>query len=134
MGEGLVRRDLGRSKKRRAYGQIERVAMPVQLADAVDRAEGRGLAFLGESHLVPAELLPAAGIDARREHGCERLAAETNTDGGNVLLHRRLDDGEFLLQQRIAVDLVDADRTAEHEEEVGRLGGVEIVDAGFESR
>ena len=37
-----------------------------------------------------------------------------------------------LLEERIAVDLVDADRAAEHDEEIGVLGGTEIVDAGFE--
>src|SRR5262245_10686612 len=81
---------------------------------------------------LPSLVSVAPGIDARREHGGERLAGETNADGGNVLLHRRLDDGEFLVEKRIALDFVDADRTAEHEQKVGHLGGVQIVDAGFE--
>src|SRR5262245_6573467 len=101
--------------------------MPVEHADAVDRAERRGLAFLAERHLVPTKLLLASGIDPRRKHGGKRLTAETDADGGNVLLHRRLYDGEFLFEEGIALDLVDADRAAEHEEEVGRLGGVEVV-------
>jgi hypothetical protein len=39
MGEGLVRRDLGRGEACRAHGEIERIAMPVENADAIDRAE-----------------------------------------------------------------------------------------------
>jgi hypothetical protein len=47
VGEGLVRRDLGRGEPSRAKREVERVAMPVQHSDALDDAERRRLALLG---------------------------------------------------------------------------------------
>ena len=83
-------------------------------------------------HLVPADLLLLAGIDAGGKHGSKRLAAEADADHRRAFLDGRLDGCELLLQKGIAVDLIDADRTAEHDEEIGILGRGEIVDAGFE--
>lgn len=73
-----------------------------------------------------------AGIDARGEHRGERLAAEADADHRHAFLHRRLDGRKLLLDEGIAVDLVDADRAAEHDEKVGAVRRGEIVDAGFE--
>jgi hypothetical protein len=106
--------------------------MPVQHADAVDRADRRRLALLRQSHLVPAELLLLAGIDARRKHRGESLAAETDADRRHALLDCGFDGGELLLEKRIAVDFVNADRATEHDDEIGVPRRAQIVDAGFE--
>ncbi|GEM_PF-1603472 len=42
---------------------------------------------------------------------------------------RRLDRGEFVSQEGVAGDLIDADQAAEHDEEIGALRVRQIVDA-----
>ena len=50
--------------------------------------------------------------------------------GRGAALQRSLDHGEFLLEEGIALDLVDADRAAEHDEEIGVARRRQIIDAG----
>src|SRR5215471_10513939 len=106
--------------------------MPVQHTNTVDGAKRRRFALFGQHHLVPAELLLLARMDACRKNRSKRLAAETNPYRGHALLHRRFDSRELPLQEGIALDLVDADRSAEHDEEVGSLCRAEVVNTGLE--
>ena len=106
--------------------------MPVEHAEAFEDLQRGGLAFFRQSQLVPAELGLRSRVDTRGEHRGERLRAEANADGRDALLHHRLDDVQLVFQERIAVDLVYADRSAEDRYEIGVLGGRKIVDAGLQ--
>ena len=71
---------------------------------------------------APTDLLLARRIDAGAEHGGEELRAEADADDRLAAGERRLDHREVLFQERVAVDLVDADGRAEHHENIGVLG------------
>ena len=73
-----------------------------------------------------------AGIDARGEHGGERLRAETDADHGRALLDGSLDGLQLVLEEGIAVDLVDADGAAEHEKEIGVQRRRQVVSPGLQ--
>jgi hypothetical protein len=77
----------------------------------------------------PVDLLGAARIDAAAERGRDRLRAEADADQRRAVPERRLDRGEFVSQEGVAGDLIDADRAAEHDEEIGALRVRQIVDA-----
>ncbi|MGC1178103.1 MAG: hypothetical protein WA884_03535 [Methyloceanibacter sp.] len=77
----------------------------------------------------PVDLLGAARIDAAGERGRDSLRAEANADQRRAVPERRLDRGEFVSQEGVAGDLIDADQAAEHDEEIGALRVRQIVDA-----
>ena len=85
---------------------------------ALEHAERRGLAFVGQDELVPAEFLFLSGKDPRAEDGSQRLGAEADAHRRRVLLHNLFDELHLILQKRIAIELVNADRAAKDEDKV----------------
>ena len=132
--ERLIRRDRGFGEPHRAHRQVESIAVPMQhpAFGLAQRIERRFASVRREPDQAPADLLLARGIDAGAEHRGDKLRAEADADHGLAAGEHRLDHGELGAQERIAVELVDADRTAEHDENVGVLGLRQVVDASLQ--
>ena len=108
--------------------------MPVQNPElAFGQRRKRRLAPLRrQPDQAPADLLLAIGIDARAQHGRDRLRAQANTDCRRAALEHGLDHAELLFEEGVTVDLIDADGPAEHDQLLGVLGDVEVVNAGLD--
>src|SRR5262249_23741294 len=134
VAERLMRRDRGFGEPSGATRQVEGIAVPMEHPELVlgERGERRFAPIGGEAEQAPTDLLLAIRIDTGAEYRGERLPAEANADDWLAAGNRLLDNGELLLEERIAVDLIDADRRAEHDEDVGVLGRREIIDAGLQ--
>src|SRR5215470_724733 len=113
--------------------EVESVAVPVQHRGARAQLGERGLAAgFGERERAPAQLLALASIDASAERLRHDLRAEAETEHGAAVPQAAFDGGDLSLEERIVPRLVDADRSAQNDQQIriDEIAGAEIVQAG----
>src|SRR5579875_991020 len=114
----------------RARRQIEGVSVPVQHArPGRELRQGRGAAGGAQSHAGPPDLLESGAVDLGAEPARHQLCAEADAEHRLAHLESLLEQRDLGLEERIAVVLVDADRPAEHHQQIAirELRGREIV-------
>ena len=92
------------------------------------------LAGLDESHRRPADLLDGAGRNPRPERRRHQLRTEADAQYRLVRFEARADRRDLIADERIGIGFIDADRPAQHDQEVGRLQlcGIDAIDARLE--
>ncbi|MNT06782.1 hypothetical protein D3C72_1414630 [compost metagenome] len=135
VAERLVRRACGAGEQFGAGRQVEGVAVPVQHLPVRVRQgrERRAQAGFGRRDRPPANLARAR-IDARARRRRDQLRAQAGADHGPPRAEPLADDRDLGLQPRIGLGFIDADRPAQHHQQVRRIGRDQrqVVHAGLE--
>jgi hypothetical protein len=78
-----------------------------------------GFAFGTQCHRTPTDFLARPGEDALAEGACHKLAAEANPKRGTVLPQTALRQRDLTRKEPIGIAFVDADRSAQHNQQIG---------------
>src|SRR5215831_556140 len=95
-------------------------------------AQRPAAASLAELQLAPTDLLGGSRIDPRTERAGDQLRAETDAEGRARRGEAAFEERDLPAEKRVNGFFIGADRTAEHDDQVGRqrIDPVDIVDAG----
>ncbi len=119
-GERLVRAQRARGQQRRTFRQVELVAVPVQYRPFRQRHQCRPASRLGQRDRREADFLVPHPPDPRAARRGDELRAEAHGQQWPLRAEAPLDQLQLLDEERVAVVLVGADRSAEHDQQVGR--------------
>ena len=104
----------------------------MQYRNALQGLQRRTLAFISQQQWRKADLLATTGGDVGTECARHQLRAEADAQRGPLLLQPTLQQRDAVVEEGIAINIVDADRAAQHDQQVGGFGGVERVDTGLQ--
>ena len=132
-GERLHRTMRRRGETLASRRQLAIVAVPVQHRRGAERRQHRSPAGGRQRQRRPADLLDRTRRHPRAKRRRHHLRAEADAEDRLVGFDARGDRGDFAGDERIGFALIDADRTAEHDDEIGRDQRlrVERLDAGI---
>jgi hypothetical protein len=125
-----------RRRRGEAFGagwELEEVAMPVQDGQSIQVAQRSVAAGFGQFDRRPADFLNAGG-DARAEGNGHELGAQANAERRRAGCESGAQRLDLRIQKGVEVALIGADRAAEDNQQISRLGldRPQFVDAGVE--